>query len=129
MTKKKDKPDEGSSSGDMELFNLDSIALLGDGDLKRDFMEVLSGLVRDCLARPSIKKDRKVALEVYVAPVVNQDGTCDDVTVCVEVTAKSPAKSIKPYRMRATVNGGLKYSPASPDDPDQKSLPFDEAGS
>jgi hypothetical protein len=67
----------------LSLLTLRSLADLGDGDLEKDFEEVLKTLVRDCTTRPSIKKSREVKLVVTLAPALNQDGTCDDVMVDV----------------------------------------------
>jgi len=108
-----------------QLFTLKNLHLLGDGDLERDFEVTLASLVKDCTARPSIEKLREVKLVVQLKPKVNQDGTCDDVIVSVQVASKALAKQVSPYVMRATVNGGLKYSPDSPTNPDQASLDYD----
>ncbi len=83
---------------------------------------MLAALVKDCTSRPSIKKTRRLTLTIDVEPLINQDGTCDDVSVDVEVGAKAPAKLVPTHRMRTTANGGLRYSPESPTNPDQKTI-------
>lgn len=108
-----------------KLFSLKTLHELGDGALEQDFDAVLQAVVKDCLARPTIDRAREVKLVVQVKPKPGQDGVCDDVEVNVQVASKAPAKVVPPYRMRATVNGGLRYAPGSPDNPDQSSLPFD----
>ncbi len=110
----------------LKLLNLKSLPELGDGDLERDFEAALALLVKDCLARPSIKKKRQVSIVIDIEPQTKQDGTCDDVNVDVQVASKSPAKIVPTHTMRTTANGGLRYNPASPGNPDQKTLDFDE---
>lgn len=105
-----------------QLFTLKTLHQLGDGNLEADFEATLQGLVKDCLARPSLDKTRQVKIVIDIQPKLKQDGTCDDVIVDVQVASKAPARIIPPYVMRATVNGGLKYQPDSPDNPDQSSL-------
>lgn len=111
------------------LFTLSTLPSLDDGNLANDFDATLASLVKDCLARPGVKKRRQVSIVIDIDPVPNADGSCDDVEVNVQVTSKAPAKLVRPYRMRATQKGGLKYSPDSPDNPDQQALDFGEAGS
>lgn len=105
-----------------ELFNLKTIHLLGDGTLNQDFETTLASVVKDCTSRPAIDKPREVKIVVTVRPKPNQDGTCDDVVVHVQVASKAPAKQIQPYTMRATANGGLRYQPADPSNPDQTGI-------
>jgi hypothetical protein len=111
---------------DLKLLTLRSLADVGDGDLEKDFEATLAALVKDCLSRPSIKKVRELKVQIQVTPVLNQDGTCDDVEVDVQVGSKAPAKIVPTIRARATVHGGLKWSPSSPDNPDQKTIGFDD---
>lgn len=106
----------------LKLLTLKTLADLGDGDLERNFEAVLAAAVKDCTARPSLKNPRKVTLQIVVRPVLKQDGTCDDVTVDVEVGSKSPAKIVPTYTMTTTANGGLRYNPQSPNDPNQQTL-------
>lgn len=109
-------------SGELKVFTLEALAELSGGDVKADFESVLAGLVKDCTGRPSIKKKRQVSIVVDVEPVLAQDGTCDNVTVNVQVASKCPAKTIPAHVMQATVKGGLKFNPSSPDDPNQKTI-------
>jgi hypothetical protein len=109
-----------------QLFTLKTLHLLDDGELAAAFDEQLAGLVKDCLARPKIEKERTLKLEVKVEPYVKTDGTCDDVVVKCFTSSKAPTRPITPYRMNSTVNGGLKFAPDSPDSPDQKSLGLED---
>jgi hypothetical protein len=105
-----------------QLFTLQTLHLLGDGALERDFLAVLSGLVKDCLARPGVVKKRQVSLVVDILPDVRSDGTCDGVVVGVQVASKSPAKVVPPYLMQAKSTGALQFQPDNPGNPDQGSL-------
>ena len=106
-------------------FDLRTLHQLGDGTLADDFAATLQGLVKDCLARPGIEKKRQVSIVIDVLPHANQDGTCDDVEIRVQVASKAPARQVTPYVMRATVQGQLRYAPDSPGNPDQGTLDYD----
>lgn len=108
------------------LLTLETLNRLGEGSLKIDFEATLQALVKDCLARPSIEKAREVAVVFKLVPVLKQDGTCDDVALGVQVTSKSPAKALPTYVTRATVNGGLKFAPLSPGNPEQGTMDYEE---
>jgi len=110
---------------DLKLLTLATLPEV-DASLPEDFESMLAGMVKDCLARPSIKKKRQVSILVDVAPILNQDGTCDDVEISIQVAGKSPARIIPSIIARATVKGGLKWSPDSPDNPSQETLDFDK---
>ena len=114
-------------SDQLKLLSLANLAELDDA-LQIDFDHALSAAAKDCLARPSIKKKRQVSIVVDLAPVVNQDGTCDDIRIDVQVAGKSPAKVVPTIVARATVNGGLKWNRNSPTNPDQTALDFDVEG-
>ena len=107
------------------LFTLKTMHQFADGDLDRDFMEAMAAAAKDCTNRSAIEKARTVSLVVKMLPKRNQDGTCDDVLVHVQVVAKQPAKQMDLFQMRTTANGGLKYQPDSPLNPDQPGLGFD----
>jgi hypothetical protein len=108
------------------LLTLKTLDQIGEGNLDADFAQTLQGLVRDCMARPAIKKTREVSIVFKLTPIQKNDGTCDDVTVVVQVASKAPAKIIEPYQMRATINGGLKFAPDSPGNPDQGTLDMED---
>lgn len=112
-------------SDQLKLLSLANLAEL-DSNLPQDFNAMLAAAVLDCTNRPSIKKPREISVVVKVTPILKQDGTVDDVEINVQVCGKSPAKIIQPIVGRATVNGGVKWSPDSPDCPDQKTIEFDE---
>jgi hypothetical protein len=96
------------------------------GELATDFDEEVARLAKDCIARPSVGKVRELKLLIRFVPHTKQDGTCDDVHVDCQVVTRTPAKQRQPYLMRATVNGGLKFQPDSPLNPDQGSLGLEE---
>ena len=111
----------------LKLLSLANLAEL-DESLPNDFNAGLAAAVKDCLARPSIKKKRQVSVLVDVTPILRQDGTCDDIEINVQVCGKSPARIISPVVGRATVHGGIKWNPESPDNPDQKTIGFGDDG-
>ena len=106
------------------LFSLKNLSQLAGGDIERDFNQAMASIVRDCFERPSIEKRREIRLLVLFTPVQKNDGTCDDVNVSIQLAAKHPCQSYEPYVMRATVNGGLRYQPESPENPEQPGLGF-----
>jgi len=102
------------------LFKLESLHKVGH--LAEDFDGLLLQAVQDCRARPGMQKPREIKVTVRVMPD-KQDP--EDVIVTSQVTSKSPAREASPYKMQSTHNGGLKFAPSSPMEPDQGEL-FDE---
>lgn len=109
----------------LELFTLKTIHKLSEGELEQAFDEQLKAFVQDAIKRPQIEKVRKLTLTVEIRPAAKTDGTCDDVFVDCYTASKCPTRPVQTYRMRSTVNGGLKFQPDAPLEPDQGTLDFE----
>lgn len=96
------------------LFSIRELHQIDGGELENDFNDQLRRLVADCMDRPGIDKNRTLKLEIQLSPDKKSDGTCDDVFVECFTSSKMPSRPVRPYRMSATKNGGLKFSPSSP---------------
>jgi hypothetical protein len=105
----------------LKILSLKTLCELDDS-LPADFETMLAAAVKDCLKRPTIKKKRQVTIIVEITPILRQDGTVDDLRIDIQVAGKSPARIIPTVVARATVSGGLKWSPTSPSNPDQSTL-------
>lgn len=103
----------------LELLTVASLHAI-DG-LAADFDSQLAAAVLDCRERPGNNGARKIKICVEVSPCE----TGDDVTVHVTTESRSPSRRLADYRMMATRNGGLKFNPQSPSDPNQETLDFD----
>jgi len=103
-----------------ELFTLKSLAKIAG--LESDFDATLQTMVRDCRDRPGLRQKRKMALLLEFAP--EEKG--EDVIVTIQTKNSLPTRTAERYKMMATVNNGLKFSPMSPLDPEQTSLDFDD---
>ena len=99
------------------LFTLASLHKIGG--LAENFDELVRMCVKDCTQRPSVGKKREVKLIVSCVP---DEANHENVMVSIESTCKVPNKAADKYRMTSTINGGLKFQPNSPYDPDQDSL-------
>jgi len=103
-----------------ELFTLKSLAKIQG--LEADFDATLQAMVRDCRERPGLKQKRKLAVQLEFLP----DEKGEDVVVTVQTRNTLPTRVAERYKMMATVNNGLKFSPASPMDPEQLGLDFED---
>lgn len=100
-----------------QLFNLKSLHQIGE--LDKAFEELRPMLVKDCVARPAIKKARELKIVMRFTPCERDP---QDVIVETFVTCKMPNRPAEVYRMASTTQGGLKFQPDSPMSPDQDSL-------
>lgn len=105
-----------------QVFTLATIHHLEAGEFGQEWTDELKALVKDCLAKPAVKKPRELTLKVQIVPKLRDDGTCDDVHVSVSYSSKRPTRPIQTYVMRTTVQGGLKFQPTNPADPDNPGL-------
>lgn len=90
--------------------------------LAEAFAAELRRATLDCLDRPGTRKPRTITIKVEVVPDKNDPL---DVVVAATVGSKAPARPLDPYRMHGNSRGQLKFSPASPGNPDQQTMDFD----
>lgn len=69
---------------------------------------------RDCLDRPADPKPRKIVLELELVPVLESDGTCEEVAARLHVSSTVPKHRTKPYSFGLKHNGALIFNPDSP---------------
>lgn len=101
-----------------KLLSLQTLPLVDGGQVEKKFNEHLAMLAKDCIDRPLIGKVRKLTIHVELTPFVTEGGVCDDVQVDFEVLFKRPSDRARPYLMRSTNKGGLRFQPESPLAPD-----------
>lgn len=101
-----------------ELLSLSTLHEVEDGELATEFDGLLRNLVRDCLAKPGVKKARKLVVTLEIWPVLASDGTCDQIDIVPVVKATVPNRSLAAHRMSTTRNGGARFMPSNPMDPD-----------
>ena len=111
-----------------QLLTRKTLPSYATGELETRFNDLLVKLCKDCIERPGIDKARTLTLKVTLHPKKKDDGTADDVIVAIGLETRGPGFPMSPYLMRATANGGLRFQPESPMDPDQPGLDFGEGG-
>jgi hypothetical protein len=105
----------------LEKFELGSLATIDEGRIAESFMQALRRCEADCKDRPTLRKDRKVTLEVTLVPVSDDRSELVEVLVQFEIKDAQPIRSSKVYHMNAG-RGGLFYNDLSPEDARQLTL-------
>lgn len=107
-------------------LTLERIKALDDGRVQAAFAQELSRAVMDCIDRPGEKKERTVALEFTLTPIVDQQGCLDGVDGEFQVKGKIPRRVSRKYnfQVRSQTKNGVRqgmlvFSDASPTNFDQ----------
>lgn len=103
-------------------FTLANLCKLDDGKAERAFLLLCNRAAKDCLDRPGENKSRKILLEVTIAPVMNQDGTADEVTAQLSARSKTPDYKTRQYSFGLRANGIMVFSEDSPADVNQSTF-------
>lgn len=104
----------------LEKFKIDTLATIDQGRIKEAFEQAFARLVEDCKDRPELKKPRKLALTIDVAPRTEQ-GSLESVDVTFALKERIPNRESRTYNMTAG-RGGVLWNEISPDEVRQKTL-------
>src|SRR5690606_18278243 len=88
------------------------------------FDKLLSRAASDCEDRPAVKKSREVTMKVIMAPIIDQDGFCEEIALEIETHASIPKYRGSKVHCRLRKNGVVVFDDLSTENPDQASLPF-----
>lgn len=109
-----------------QVFDLKSLMdSLDGGRTGVAFMQQLQRVIADCEDRPMDDKERKVTLEFKCIPIVEPNGTCDEIKGKFHVTSSVPKLRTKEYSfgIRKTRQGSqLVFDDLSDDDVNQGTL-------
>lgn len=113
-------------------FNLANLVHVSGGRIQAIFQRHMQRAIADCEDRPGDKTNRKITVDILVAPVVLQDGAVTDANIECEVSSKIP-KHISPTINCALKSGGRAvFNDLCESDVDQKTLDqqgvFDDDG-
>lgn len=110
------------------FLTLTELKKLDDGIADEAFRGHLQRAVKDCLDRPADKKARTVMIAFKMKPDPRPDGSCDKVSIELEVKSTVPTHKTAVYSMDARQNGSLVFNEDSLDEIDQTTLlPDDDA--
>lgn len=105
----------------LQKFDLAALANLDEGRVRETFDQALHRLEADCRDRPTLKRPRKVTLEVAIVPQTDEQGNLLQVLMQADVKESVPKRTTNVYRMLAG-RTGLFVNELSPDDPAQMTL-------
>lgn len=101
---------------------LDSLKDIGGGIVSAAFLHELKRAVIDCHDRPGDKNARTVAMEMKLSPVIQPDGTCDEVAAEFRIKSKVPERKSKTFSFGVRKGGVLVHNPDSSESIDQQTL-------
>lgn len=105
----------------IQEFTLDALKNLDFGKVWQAFQMHLMRAAQDCADRPADDKPRKVVLEFGLAPILAQDGTCDEVAGQFNIHSKVPTHRTKLYSFGLRRNG-IVWNPDSPENVNQQTF-------
>lgn len=112
----------------LKVLSLDNLPDLDDGKIAEAFRVHLARAAHDCYDRPGDGKPRKVTLEIGLFPVLESDGSCDQVKLQALVTSAVPKHRTKVLSLGLKPNANLLFNPDSLENVDQATfLPGDDA--
>jgi hypothetical protein len=103
----------------IKALTLDSLKDLDMGKAFVAFQQHLTRAAADCIDRPGDGKARSVKLEIALVPVIEPDGTCEEVRAQIAVSSKVPIHKTKVYSFGVRSNGAVTFNPDSPDNVSQ----------
>jgi hypothetical protein len=106
-------------------LGFDTLDDLDDGRIAAILRQHITRVSADCYDRPGDPTLRKILLEFQFKPVIENDGSCEEVGCHIECRSKLPTHRSKRISMRVTKNG-LLFNREFPEELDAQSLPFDD---
>lgn len=102
-------------------LNFETLTELDSGKINMLVTRHLALIANDCMNRPGDKNKRKVTLEFYAEPILEEDGQCERCKIEVECKSKVPTFRSRRFEMRVT-KGGFLFNKDFPSELDQPSL-------
>lgn len=110
----------------LKQLSLETLKDLDSGRASEAFRLHLRRAQADCEDRPADPEPRKVTLELELAPVLDDDGTCTEVTVRIKAKSSVPVHKTRVYSCGLRANG-IVFNEDSPTNVNQATLlPEDE---
>lgn len=107
-------------------FNVRNLTELDGGKADLAINHAIRQIVNDVKDRPGDKAKRKVTIVIEAVPHLDDDSAAlDTIDITIKVKTSVPLRQTHSYPMLPTEDGTLLFSPASPYNPRQGSLPFD----
>lgn len=104
-------------------FNsIKGLAEFKGGVLDVIFRDQLDFVMRDLAGVPGNKAPRRITLELDFVPVSTDGKKLEEVSVKASIKQKTPAPTLRPVVMAVGEGNILKWNPASPKHPDQRTL-------
>lgn len=102
----------------VQNLSMENLGDIDDGSVAVAINQALRAAVNDCQDRPSLKKARKITLEISITPVMDKR---DFHQARVEFTIKQtvPSKGLEVVMRPTTRGDGLEFHPTFSDNPDQ----------
>ena len=104
-------------------LTLKNLVHVSAGEVAVAFDDCLRRAVRDLDDRPTVKTSRSVQITLELKPVADEKGNLVNVSGIFHFNEKIPGRNSTPCNFNFTKRGGLIFSPFSPEDADQMSLP------
>jgi hypothetical protein len=106
----------------VQQFSLRSLEDLDGGKAFAAFQLHLKRAAIDCMDRPADGKPRAVQLKIAFVPVLESDGTCNEVKAQVFATSTVPTHRTKVYSFGLRKNGVLVFNEDSLESIDQTTM-------
>jgi len=103
-------------------FDVKDIMTMDDGRIGEAVRQKLKQILDDCEDRPAVNKPRRVQIQLFVTPVMDQHGNLDNVKIGFHVDTKFPAQQSREYQMLYK-GGSLLFNELSPENPSQATIP------
>lgn len=107
-------------------LSLENMSQLHGGKMSAQFKMLMKRVIADLTDRPTIKKARKIEMEISITPADINDLDCDHVDVEFHLSTKIPGFSSRPYTMKTHKNDVLSFHPDFIDEPDRDGLYDDQ---
>lgn len=102
-------------------LNFANLTELDSGKINLLVQKHLALVAQDCMNRPGDKTKRKVVLEFYAEPILEEDGQCERCKLEIECKSKVPTFRSRRFEMRVS-KGGFLFNKDFPDAIDQAPL-------
>ena len=123
MAKKKGSTARRGSKIAREKLTFETVADLDNGYPRKEFARLAKMVVDDMLARPEIKKSRKLHITLELSPTVDKDTKkCGHIMVVATLNHAVPPSVSELTRAVPDKSGQMEFKPESPEDPDQMGL-------
>jgi hypothetical protein len=111
---------------DIHQFKLETLLLLDDGIIAKQWDQELQQIALDCDSRALDNRPREITLKLTLTPITDNHGECVEVKSEFDVTSKRPSHRSRAYSMAMRRGGMLVFNNLSLGNANQQTLDIDD---